>query len=359
MMAQVESSKCMAYAYYQNKNYKEAISLIKDSVKIKDLGSYSIMANCYFELKDYKNALDCYLKANGLDKRGFNDKIAICYAQLADKNNSIEYLKKSIQLTGKPLLSELDVLTGLLNADLQALYNNGEKQLSEAKEAIENKDYDRAIQILDSPEKGIDKSQYYFFRSLAFFNNGSIKQAVVDMKQAIKQNLDLKKEVYFKDLCFASNDSIEYFSYIIYQSSDYDLDLLLEQINACFALKKENRAQELISQVEPICLKFDNYSRKLISIYKKNGDYLSALKTINSLINANKADYKLLNERGELFLEAKMYKEAKHDFSMSLDICPSQANAYYHRGTARLALGEQDGAESDWKNAKSLGYFKQ
>lgn len=356
--AQLESSKYCAYAYYKNKEYKNAIQLINDSVKNKDFGTYSILANCYLEQQDYKNALTNYLKADELEQNKLNDKIALCYAHLADKENTSTYLNKSLEDTGRPLLSELPIACIQIGIDASSLYDKASGQLNEAKISIDNKDFDQAIQILDSPEKGINKSLYYYYRALSFFNNGSIKQAATELKQAIKQNANIKKEKLFKDLCFASDDSADYYNYIICQTSDVDLDLQLEKINAYFALKKPESAQEAINQIEAVCIKFEGYSRQLINIYKKNGDYLNAFKTINSLISVNKADFKLLNERGQLFLDAKMYKEAKHDFSMSLDLCPNQADAYYQRGTARQALGEQSGAESDWKNAKNLGYFK-
>lgn len=357
-MAQFEPSKCIAYALYKSKQYNDAIRMITDSVKGKDFDTYSIIANCYYEQKDYQNALENYLKANELVQGELNDKIAICYANLKDDVNAVKYLKRSISLTGRPLLSEVSILCNHLGVEPTTLFDNASKQLNDAALAIESKDFDQAIQILDSPEKGINKSMFYYFRALAFYDNGSIKQAETDMRKAIKWDAKLKSNELFKNVCFASNDSVEYYSFIISQTSSFDLDFLIEKVHAFLVLNKLESAQQLIDQIGPICERFDIYSRKLISIYKKNGDYLNAFKMINKLIDLNKADYKLLNERGQLFLDAKMYQEAKHDFSMSLDICPNQAEAYYQRGTARQALGEQSGAESDWRNAKNLGYFK-
>jgi len=358
VVAQINPPKCFAYALYKNKKYQEAIVQVVDSVKDKDFGAYAVSAQSYFELKDYSHALELYLKANQIDSRQFNYQIAFCYARLSNEAKCIEYLRQSILLTGKPLLSDLTLLNSIIKTDLSVLYDAASRQVNEAKEAIENGDYDKAIQILDDPEKGKDQSLLYFYRAMAFYKNGSIKEAQQNLKQAVKKNQDLRSESLFKDICLGTGDSAQYYNFAASQVSDYDLDLILEKINAYLYLKKAENAQALIDQVQSICLQFPSYSRKLIGIYKKNGDYLDALKAINVLIAQNKSDCNLLNQRGILFLDAKLYKEAKHDFSMSLDIDPNQAEAFYNRGTARSALGEKEGADADWNNAKKLGYFK-
>jgi len=59
-------------------------------------------------------------------------------------------------------------------------------------------------------------------------------------------------------------------------------------------------------------------------------------------------------ERGRFLSRSGEYRAAIQAFDQHLEIDPQSAEAYYHRGLAKLKLGDTAGAEADFARAASL-----
>lgn len=104
----------------------------------------------------------------------------------------------------------------------------------------------------------------------------------------------------------------------------------------------------LLSQVP--CLhgaESNNSTLKAISRMAKEGDYDSALKSINQYISKSPNDPRAYKIRGHFYFAQKKYPEALSDFTHVITISPESANAYVDRAGVYYALEDYDKALAD------------
>lgn len=82
----------------------------------------------------------------------------------------------------------------------------------------------------------------------------------------------------------------------------------------------------------------------------RTGDWKDSLSLWNATIKVNPESYIAYNNRGEVYMEMKQWKEAINDFDQSLAI-GDNAKAYYNRGTSYANLMMWSNAEPDLKKS--------
>ena len=90
----------------------------------------------------------------------------------------------------------------------------------------------------------------------------------------------------------------------------------------------------------------------------KSGDYLSALRNIKGLLAIYPGNFKAYYLRANLLLLYKDYENALKDYNECLRLNPDYPEAYINRGLIKKTLGDFNGSNSDFLEAKKLGYFK-
>jgi len=93
------------------------------------------------------------------------------------------------------------------------------------------------------------------------------------------------------------------------------------------------------------------------TIYMKQNDYANAIIYFTKCIALKPSEF-LYQNRATSYFYLKKYKEAIDDYSMTLQMNPSLADAYFNRGVCYLYLQQIDPACSDWKKASGMGYEK-
>jgi tetratricopeptide (TPR) repeat protein len=92
----------LAFAYYNNQEYKDALKWfeVSDSLGYDGAGIYSYMGNCYFAFEEYANAIGYHEKHFRLDSLNYIPlyNIGTCYYNLAEYDQAIDALKKSYDL---------------------------------------------------------------------------------------------------------------------------------------------------------------------------------------------------------------------------------------------------------------------
>ena len=83
-----------ADTYYKNKNYKKAIELYTESLKLKpnDTKSLYRRGRAYEELKDFDNAVSDFNKVLSLDKDDVNATLSLALNSLRENMVTLKYM---------------------------------------------------------------------------------------------------------------------------------------------------------------------------------------------------------------------------------------------------------------------------
>ena len=100
----------------------------------------------------------------------------------------------------------------------------------------------------------------------------------------------------------------------------------------------------------------DTFALYLNAKYNRlNGRYVDALETLTNLLENHPGSSRFFKERGNTYYDMELLRESIKDFSMAMDLNPSDAEIYVQRGMARLKRGDLKGACSDWKKGTMRG----
>ncbi|MDR3666102.1 MAG: tetratricopeptide repeat protein [Ignavibacteriaceae bacterium] len=81
----------------------------------------------------------------------------------------------------------------------------------------------------------------------------------------------------------------------------------------------------------------------------------------NQAIEFNPSLAEVYVNRGDLRINLNQYIDAIQDYNMAIKLDPNCALAYYNRANSKYFLGDDEGANKDWRKASELGlthYFR-
>ena len=84
--------------------------------------------------------------------------------------------------------------------------------------------------------------------------------------------------------------------------------------------------------------------------------YIKALEYFNKNLEINTSKPEYFIARANTYLRTSTYKYAANDYSMALDLDPTNEQVYFNRGIARLKMGKIKDACYDWKQALKYGH---
>lgn len=171
----------LGYAYYQQKDYENAIkqfNKIVDGNNFVAQNAYYHLAECYLNTDKKQQALNAFRNASQMD---FDLKI--------QEDAGLNYARLSYEI-GNPYESVPSVLTSYLKK-----YPDTEHQ-AELEELlvssyITSKDYEAALNLLESSKKYSDKSTYQkvaFYRAIELFNDSKYQEALTFFDKSLKEN---------------------------------------------------------------------------------------------------------------------------------------------------------------------------
>jgi TolA-binding protein len=219
-------SRCLALAYYEQKNYEEAnqyfqyyFTRTKDKIELSDY-YFAGMANYY--IKNYKNAIDYLSKVTSTQNATAQNAyytIGDCYINLEEWNLASQSLYEAYKMDFSPDIKE-DALfnyaklqyeksSSSFNQAIKALeqylneYPNSERndevQDYLAKIYLSTKNYQGAINSLEkiqhkSPALLKSYQRCTYFRGLELLNNKEYSAAVKNFEKSLKYSLDKNTE---------------------------------------------------------------------------------------------------------------------------------------------------------------------
>jgi tetratricopeptide (TPR) repeat protein len=289
----------------------------------------------------------------------------LIYKVLDNKENFELSLHENLSSQYK--ISLYDLLTKEEFADFQSdilnknTYSDVEKQLYQAENLVQSHNYSQALFLIDEiiSRNPTNANAYFLQSKISYFlkdyrkSNFAIDKAIsLERSKTEFYRQKVNVNIKMKNYSGALENTDRLIRKDPYVLENYILKLNVLVLNSDYvqAVNISNSILELSPEnVEVLQLNS--------KAYFKTGDNLSALKSINKAleIEQSKEAYEI---RGDIYMVTNTYKFAVSDYSMYLDIEPYNGEVYAKKGFARLKLGDQKGACSDWVKAKRYGSYQ-
>lgn len=358
---------------YDNKNYTKAIQFLNEILteNDKDPKIYIKLGDCYKNLSDYELAVENYANAVTLKENIGLYKIAQVYSLNKEAQKSTEYLKEFLQTNDK--LSEQEIKS---DPELKTIentrewnilwknefYSSYEKKLSEAKYLISYEKYDDAYEILDNLlYKNKNRHQAIVLRADLLMLNKEYKNAAKEYSKASeikRKNLTYKEKAANAYYLNGNYKTALRIYTEIYEKETFRTELLMPLSELHFHLKNIDEAVTYLKKYITYYPKAAEAHYLLGKINTEKGNDLSALEQYNKCLSYDKTKYIYFVERADILAKLDQSDAAVYDYSMALDLEPTNGEIYYKRALVYLKEHYYNEACLDFQKAKELNYHK-
>ncbi len=310
---------------YENRNYKGAIYDLDKAIQLnKDIPQlfYNRGVIKEQEFKDYSGAIEDYKKAINLNPQYIDAyvNLGISKRKIGDEKGSCISYIKAISLGDKPTKQWLHSKDGIWCKNMADSYI-----ITGINKAKDN-DYVNAIKDFNSALE-IDPNNI-----LALSIRGLEKSKMSDYQGAIKD--------YNKILEIKPDDFQTYNDRGIVKRFSLDPKGAIQDFKKALKFNPEGRK--------------DYYFN--IALAKTDlRDYEGAILIYNKLIQEDKHDSTLYQNRGRNKIHLKDFISAAQDLNKAIEIDPNDFFKYRWRGEAKKGIGDLKGACKDWSIATNLG----
>lgn len=217
-----EINRMIGESYFHLKQYDKALSYLKKTDLLTHLnaeGAYAL-AYCYYKQKDYKNALSYFEKVtqgeDSLAQSAWYHQ-GDCHIQLNEKMKAKIAFYKAFQLAYDPQINE-DALFSFAKLSYEldfSPYNDAVRAFTRFLKEFPNsahkdecynylvnvysttKNYNQAIESMESLESidpilKVSYQKLLYFKGVEYFNNNDLDNAEKTFKKSLSQNSDLK-----------------------------------------------------------------------------------------------------------------------------------------------------------------------
>ncbi|MBN1951578.1 MAG: tetratricopeptide repeat protein [Bacteroidales bacterium] len=198
----------------------------------------------------------------------------------------------------------------------------------------------RAIE--DKLHSGLRDSKLYALNASLYEREGNLPLALSEINYALSENPE-DKALILKKVMFLEKMGEYTRAYSLIDKlvgDDYThFDHLLNRAQLGLKAGQLEQAAEDISTI----LRYSDSPEYIFlggQIAYEEGDYISALKNYNRLLEKDSANADYLKARGMTYYQTRTYKQAAYDLSMSLDLQPVDPETNYFKGMAEYALGD-------------------
>ena len=330
-------------ALFKQQKYEDAINYYEKAIKINDSIEvlYSNKGTCEKCLKKYKEAIRDYKKALEINPKNTKNlnRLASVYIIVGNLGEAKIIQQKALNFEPNNTIfkEQMNVIEKIITDEEKMREKINEQKFDDAEEIckkllekvsdfsdlkkhyikilIENVKLQKALIFINNEinfEDKIKDSEFDYLIALTLYYDGQYEKAkkqINKIKQKTKDNDNNKKYIEkFDDLLKKVNE----------------IESVKNKANEIFKQKKYEEAIEEYNKV----LEFDPQNKKF-----------------NSLILANRAlCYQKLNKN----------KEALHDSNQSIKLNPYYARGYIKRGNVYMELKMYDDARADFQKAKEL-----
>ena len=311
---------------YHNKNYKTALNLINDYLKIKsDDKILIIKGKILIQLEEFKEAIDTFESIN----TNFDEfkcdyysalKFYVSSSDLDDDELLIYYDKMlNISIDDKIVLKKAKIL---LNKDLLIESKNCLNQLKNIDDNIkEYLDLIVSLAIKFKETNDFDNSLELFNKVLSYNeDNTKVLSNLIEL-YFNKENYDeiIKLGNRLLELDKASIKDLYYLATSYYKQEDYN-----NAYTICDLILEEKSCEDIINihekSKQEIIINLNNHAVEFI----KNESYASALNYYDEILSYDNLNQKVLLNKATLLVRVKRYDEAIDCYDVILNINPNK-----------------------------------
>jgi tetratricopeptide (TPR) repeat protein len=343
----------------------EALAKQKDSRLLLE------RAEAFIIKGDYSGAIADYNSANDLTDQSGEYGLARVYALKGDAATSLYHLELSMKTGFKRSEKEI-----LLDPSFRRIenrpewrqfwkkdwYSVSEEKISEIEYYTSNGKIEEASAVLNDLEKSYPESATAkFAESLVDISAGRFTSSVRTLSELLASEPDNEK--YLRALARAQENldnpagaSDTYSKLLNLDIADADILKLRAE---CF--RKTGETDKAIADIEKYLTLYPA-DRKALSLAGKlnasSGDNLKALKYFSDNLKNNPNDPQCYIDRAGSYFSARSWDWAVKDYTMALDLDPSNSETWLYKGIALLNSGKTEDACYDFKKSFSLGNKK-
>ncbi len=215
----------------------------------------------------------------------------------------------------------ISILAGTLGCSAAICKDDGEsvasKELMEAKDLMDKKQYREALGKLDVAAKAFPSSIVYYHRGQCYSELAMYPQAIAEYGKSLELKPDFSKARFHRAEAYIHDGKPA--------KGLLDLSILIEkQPNDLKCLKVRGRLHEMM------------------------GHYKEAIADFTSAIKISPKDMFLYKDRAKAYGASKQDGLALNDFTKCIELSPKWSNNYYNRGDVYLRLGKANEAIKDF-----------
>jgi tetratricopeptide (TPR) repeat protein len=354
--------------------FKEAIILLSDGLvknNFKDYRFFILRAEGYLANGDYTNAAEDYQSANSLLLASGDYGIARIYAMKGDPINSLKHLEENMGSSFKK--SEKEVLLDKAFSFIENTpewrlfwkkerYGILERKISEIEYYLSLRKQGDAEDILAqlSADYSHDPELLYA-KALADLASGKSAECISVITKILES--DQKNEKYIRLLAkaqFISGNpagASESYSKLI-NSGIVDAGLFISRAECFYKTGETEKALKDVSEFLELYPDNKNAISFAGRLEAQSGDNLMAIDYFSKNLKFHPDDPECYIDRANSYFVSRTWDYAVRDYSMALDIQPSNSESWLNKGMALLNLGKTEDACHDFNLALSLGNKK-
>lgn len=359
------------YEIQKNDSAIKYLSLSLNSNKNNEDALY-LRGIIFSELNLNEKALQDFAECEKLQKGMASFPLAKTYARLGDVDQTLSYLELNLKSPWK--VSEKEIFmdkdfSSLEESELwKKFWNNSnyytayDATLTEADYLIKTKKYAEAADLLSNELKGgFRKPPLYAKRAEVYLALGNYKLAQSDLTAALdgdRRNAELYTKRADTEMMMGKYDlALEDYNLSLKYNPD-QFDVYLKRATAH---SKNDKYEEAVKDILFYQKYFPEDAEAFYlagNIHKEKGKYFDALKNYNECLKRDQSKAEYFMGRGESYMATRTYRYAYNDFSMTLDLDPTNAYAYFLKAKASLQLGDKESACYSLKKAYQYGYYE-
>ena len=332
---------------------------------------YLNRGEAYFHTGEYDKALADFNKSNDLRSDYADLWLAKTYSQMNKSQLAVDFLKKHLSsvyrvdassIKQDPAFDKIQNSNEWFELWQKDWYPDDEKSVEEAKLLLAGNHTNRAMQLVDNAMVSDPSSTgLKAVKAQIYLEQGNNKGAMSLMNQVLDKVRDnagyyaLRAKVFsaqqdydaaVKDYNRAIGLEPEVFNYYLDRSEAY-----LQEGDYNAALNDATFYLSLFGN-DPKAIEIK------AEILMKQGNAVDALPYLTKNIKNDPSKPAYFKARGDAYLQTKTYSYAIKDYSMALDLDPTDSETYLNKGLARYYMGDTEGACSDWEKAKRFGNIR-
>jgi tetratricopeptide (TPR) repeat protein len=348
---------------------EQAISLLDGAISgSKDVRLLIERADANIAKGDYSGAIRDFNEANRLSPSAGEYGLARIYALKGDESTALYHLELNLNSSAKksekeimldPAFSSIEKRQGWRNFWKKERYTIQEKGISEIEYYSSLGKIEESREIIAELRKSYDNNpEIQYAEGITELASGNYSQALKVL--TLVNGTAPGNEKYLRALAKAQSGasnaagaSVTYSGLLGLGVADAELYLLRAE---CY--RKTGEDDKAIADIKKYLEIYPENSKALSlagKVEAKSGDNLEALRYFSENLKLHPNDPECYIDRANSYFVAKSWDMAINDYSMSLDLKPSNSDVWLNKGISLLNKGKTEDACHDFRRAFSLG----